>query len=146
MYNYIWGLPDKVRKEVRRRKPDSLDAAMKDAEEAEQLLSGGRKKDYGGQGRDGRSDSHPSLQPQSLANQTMGPSRWISTESPEFIPFPKMRSRGTFRRIGASIVTRWDTLHANAGTASSNSNNRVLGVIGVREISMEFQGNPPQWS
>uniref|UniRef100_A0A0G4IDG2 Retrotransposon gag domain-containing protein n=1 Tax=Chromera velia CCMP2878 TaxID=1169474 RepID=A0A0G4IDG2_9ALVE len=54
MYDYIRGFPDEVRKEVRRRKPDSLDAAMKDAEEAEQLLSGGRKKDYGGQGRDGR--------------------------------------------------------------------------------------------
>uniref|UniRef100_A0A0G4HSK9 Uncharacterized protein n=1 Tax=Chromera velia CCMP2878 TaxID=1169474 RepID=A0A0G4HSK9_9ALVE len=65
MYDYIWGLPDEVRKEVRRRKPDSLDIAMKDAEEAEQLLSGGRKKDYGGQGRDGRSDSHPPLRPQS---------------------------------------------------------------------------------
>uniref|UniRef100_A0A0G4HDM3 Retrotransposon gag domain-containing protein n=1 Tax=Chromera velia CCMP2878 TaxID=1169474 RepID=A0A0G4HDM3_9ALVE len=63
MYDYIRGLPDEVRKEVRRRKPDSLDAAMKDAEEAEQLLSGGRKKDYGGQGTDGRravgESSHP---------------------------------------------------------------------------------------
>uniref|UniRef100_A0A0G4HRX9 CCHC-type domain-containing protein n=1 Tax=Chromera velia CCMP2878 TaxID=1169474 RepID=A0A0G4HRX9_9ALVE len=68
MYNYIRGLPDEVRKEVRRRKPDSLDAAMKDAEEAEQLLSGGRKKDYGGQGRDGQSDSHPPLRPQSQLN------------------------------------------------------------------------------
>eukprot|EP00820_Chromera_velia_P014134 Cvel_24435.t1-p1 / transcript=Cvel_24435.t1 / gene=Cvel_24435 / organism=Chromera_velia_CCMP2878 / gene_product=hypothetical protein / transcript_product=hypothetical protein / location=Cvel_scaffold2641:1-6931(-) / protein_length=261 / sequence_SO=supercontig / SO=protein_coding / is_pseudo=false len=68
MYDYIRGLPDEVRKEVRRRKPDSLDAAMKDAEEAEQLLSGGRKKDYGGQGRDGRSDSHPPLRPQSQSN------------------------------------------------------------------------------
>uniref|UniRef100_A0A0G4F7U9 CCHC-type domain-containing protein n=1 Tax=Chromera velia CCMP2878 TaxID=1169474 RepID=A0A0G4F7U9_9ALVE len=68
IYDYIRGLSDKVRKEVRRKKPDSLDAAMKDAEEAEQLLSGGRKKDYGGQGRDGRSDSHPPLQPQSQSN------------------------------------------------------------------------------
>uniref|UniRef100_A0A0K6S6U7 Uncharacterized protein n=1 Tax=Chromera velia CCMP2878 TaxID=1169474 RepID=A0A0K6S6U7_9ALVE len=70
MYDYIRGLPDEVRKEVRRRKPDSLDAAMKDAEEAEQLLSGGRKKDYGGQGRDGRSDSHP-LEGQQFMQQQM---------------------------------------------------------------------------
>uniref|UniRef100_A0A0G4I4Z7 Reverse transcriptase RNase H-like domain-containing protein n=1 Tax=Chromera velia CCMP2878 TaxID=1169474 RepID=A0A0G4I4Z7_9ALVE len=68
MYDYIRGLPDEVRKEVRKRKPDSLDAAMQDAEEAEQLLSGGRKKDYGGQGRDGRSDSHPPLRLQSQSN------------------------------------------------------------------------------
>uniref|UniRef100_A0A0G4HPF0 Uncharacterized protein n=1 Tax=Chromera velia CCMP2878 TaxID=1169474 RepID=A0A0G4HPF0_9ALVE len=78
MYDYIQGLPesDEGRKEVRRRKPDSLDAAMKDAEEAEQLLSGGRKKDYGGQGRDGRfgSDSHLPLRPQSQSNNR--PFQW----------------------------------------------------------------------
>uniref|UniRef100_A0A0G4FZJ2 Retrotransposon gag domain-containing protein n=1 Tax=Chromera velia CCMP2878 TaxID=1169474 RepID=A0A0G4FZJ2_9ALVE len=68
MYDYIRGLPDEVRKKVRRRKPDSLDAAMKDAEKAKQLLSGGRKKDYGGQGRDGRSDLHPPLRSQSQSN------------------------------------------------------------------------------
>uniref|UniRef100_A0A0G4HAC6 Retrotransposon gag domain-containing protein n=1 Tax=Chromera velia CCMP2878 TaxID=1169474 RepID=A0A0G4HAC6_9ALVE len=68
MYDYIRGLLDEVRKEVRRRKPDSLDAVMKDAEEAKQLLSGGRKKDYRGQSRDRRSDSHPPLRPQSQSN------------------------------------------------------------------------------
>uniref|UniRef100_A0A0G4HC85 Retrotransposon gag domain-containing protein n=1 Tax=Chromera velia CCMP2878 TaxID=1169474 RepID=A0A0G4HC85_9ALVE len=139
MYDYIRGLLDEVRKEVRRRKPDSLDAAMKDAEEAEQLLSGGRKKDCGGQGRDGRSDSHPPLRPQNRKQQQQQQG-----------PRGHGGQRNFYGGQGCMYNLQSGVQQHYGGLVQGQWGNPVIpqGLTPPPGLCPppQFQGNPPQWS